>query len=341
MTAEGSGRPGTFYPQRGPAPLRIGTRGSKLALAQAGLVKEALERAHPGLVCELVTIRTSGDAVSAGEKPETRTGHNVPGTELRSDDAAAMKGLFVKELEEALLEGKVDLAVHSAKDMETDLASGLAVAAVLKREDPRDALVARNGGGLKTLAAGAKMGVSSLRRAAQLKRLRRDLEFVEVRGNVDTRLRKLEEGQADALVLAAAGLIRLGLGARISESLDPAQFLPAPCQGALALEARADRADVAEAVKPLEDAGARAEFEAERALLKALGGNCRVPVGALARTVDGNLTLEAVVLSPDGLKAVRKSVSGSRASAARLGRELASHLRAAGADRLLYGQWNR
>ena len=324
--------------ERFPAALRIGTRGSKLALAQAGLVREALEKAHPGLACELVTIRTSGDELSAKQPdPKIGTRYIVPGTESE----LAVKGLFVKELEEALIEGKVDLAVHSAKDMETDLPKGLAVAAVLRREDPRDALVARDGGGLKELAVGARVGVSSLRRVAQLKRLRRDLEYVEVRGNVDTRLRKLEEGEADALVLAAAGLIRLGLSARISEALDPAQFLPAACQGALALEVRADRADVAEIVKALDHAGSRAEFEAERALLRALGGNCRVPVGALGRVSDENMTLEAVVLSPDGLKAVRKSVSGSRASAARLGMELASHLRAAGADRLLYGTWRR
>ena len=303
--------------------LRIGTRGSKLALAQAGMVKEALEKAQPGLACELVTIRTSGDELSG---------------EL-SEEQAALKGFFVKELDEALLSGKVDLAVHSAKDMEADLPKGLAVAAVLRREDPRDALVAAQGATLRTLPAGARVGVSSLRRAAQLKRLRRDLECVAVRGNVDTRLRKLEAGEADALVLAAAGLIRLGLGARISEALEPAQMLPAPCQGTLALEVREDRADVAGVLRPLEDTGARAEFEAERALLKALGGNCRVPLGALARANGESMTLEAAVLSPDGLKAVRKSVNGPRSAARRLGQELASHLRAGGADRLLYGSW--
>ncbi len=334
MTQEGSGRPGTLRI------LKIGTRGSKLALAQAGLVKEALEKAHPGLACELEIIRTSGDDLSAGAP---RTGyvpgsHVSPGTGL-SDDQAALKGLFVKELEEALLAGRVDLAVHSAKDMEADLAHGLTIAAVMKREDPRDALVAKSGAGLKGLPAGARVGVSSLRRVAQLKRLRRDLEYVEVRGNVDTRLRKLEAGEADALVLAAAGLIRLGLGARISEHLEPAQILPAPCQGALAIEIRVDRPEVAEIVRALDHAGSRAEVEAERALLRALGGNCRVPVGALARANGESMTLEAVVLSPDGLKAVRKSVAGSRAGAQRLGTEMASHLRAAGADRLLYGSW--
>lgn len=326
-TPKGSGRPGAF---------RIGTRGSKLALAQAGMVKEALEKAHPGLACELVTIRTSGDELSA--KGDTW----VPGTNVSpTEEEAAMKGLFVKEIEEALLEGRVDLAVHSAKDLESDLPGKLAISAVLRREDPRDALVARSGGGLKGLPAGARVGVSSLRRVAQLKRLRRDLEYVAVRGNVDTRLRKLDAGEADALVLAAAGLIRLGLGARISEPLEPAQFLPAPCQGALVVEIREDRADVAEALRALEDADARVEFEAERALLKALGGNCRVPLGALARAGGESMTLEAAVLSPDGLKAVRKSVNGPRSAARRLGTELASHLRAGGADRLLYGTWRR
>jgi len=304
--------------------LKIGTRGSALALAQAGQVKELLERSKPGITCELVVIKTSGDTLTGkqADQPEE-----------------ALKGLFVKEIEEALLKGKIDLAVHSAKDMETDLPEGLMIGAVLKREDPRDAVVAR-GAALKDLPAGARVGVSSIRRQAQLKRLRRDLELVPIRGNVDTRLKKLDAGEVDALVLAAAGLKRLGLADRISEFLEPAQFLPAPCQGALAVEVRSDRADLAEWLRPLEDAAARREVEAERSLLKALGGNCRVPLGALARVTDeNNMTLEGVVLSPDGLKAVRQSVAGSTKSAQRLGMDLASHLRAVGADRLLYGNW--
>ena len=305
------------------AGLKIGTRGSKLALAQAGQVKELLEKGRPGRTCELVVIKTSGDGLAGkqAEQPEE-----------------ALKGLFVKEIEEALLSGKIDLAVHSAKDMETDLPEGLTIGAVLKREDPRDAVVSR-GGALKDLPAGARVGASSLRRQAQLKRMRRDLELLPIRGNVDTRLKKLDAGEYDALVLAAAGLKRLGLEDRISEFLEPAQFLPAPCQGALAIEIRAARRDLAELLLGLEDAAARREVEAERSLLRALGGNCRVPLGALARVTDEkNMTLEGVVLSPDGLKAIRKSVAGSTQSARRLGIDLASHLRAVGADRLLYGK---
>ncbi len=309
--------------------LRIGTRGSALALAQANQVKELLGRGCSGLECELVVIKTSGDAL-AGQG-------QAPSGALPEE---AIKGLFVKEIEEALLSEKVDLAVHSAKDMEAELPGELSVGAVLKREDPRDALVSSRPGGLKGLPAGARVGVSSLRRQAQLKRLRRDLEVVPIRGNVDTRLKKLDAGEYDALILAAAGLKRLGLGERISEFLDPAQFLPAPCQGTLAIEIRRDRPSMAEHLRILEDADSRWEWEAERGLLKALGGSCRVPVGGLARVTDGNnLSLEGVVLSPDGLKAIRQSVAGPAKAAERLGLQLASHLRAAGADRLLYGNW--
>ncbi len=305
--------------------LKIGTRGSALAQAQAGLVKTALEKAQPGIVIELAVIKTTGDDFSAADK--------AAGT--------AVKGLFVKEIEEALQDGRIDLAVHSAKDMESDLPAGLTLGAVLKREDSRDALVARDGSSLKGLPAGAKIGVSSLRRIAQLKRVRRDLEYVPIRGNVDTRLKKLDAGEVDAVVLAGCGLIRLGLSGRITEWLETAVCLPAVAQGALAVEVRADRADLQELLKILDDPASRSEIDAERALLSALGGNCRVPIGGLARAVDENLTLEGVVLSPDGLKAVRKQVTGSRKSARKLGIELASHLRAVGADRLLFGNWEK
>ena len=308
--------------------LKIGTRGSALALAQANQVKELLERTRPGAQAELVVIKTSGDDFSAGR--------------AETEEEAALKGLFVKEIEEALLEGRVDLAVHSAKDMETSLPEGLEIGAVLKREDPRDAAVLRGGGFLTTLPPGSRVGVSSLRRQSQLQRIRRDLELVPIRGNVDTRLKKLDAGECDALILAAAGLKRLGFAERISEFLEPARFLPAPGQGALAVEVRKAGNEVADQVRALEDPGSRREVEAERSLLKALGGNCQVPVGALARVGDGdNLSLEGVVLSPDGLKAVRQSIAGPAKAAERLGKELASHLRALGADRLLYGTWKK
>ena len=302
-------------------PLRIGTRGSKLAMAQAGLVKELLERLPSGIRCELVVIKTSGDDFSRGQTP------------------AALKGLFVKEIEEALLDGRIDLAVHSVKDMESDLPKGLGIGAVLSREDPRDALVTRSGGSVKELPAGAKVGASSLRRQAQLKRMRRDLELLPIRGNVDTRLKKLDAGEYEALILAACGLKRLGLSDRISEYLDPAQFLPAPGQGALAVQIREDRQDLSELLRGVDDAGSHREVDAERSFLKALGGSCRVPVGALARASEQKLTLEGIVLSPDGLKAVRKSLAGPAKSAEQLGADLASHLRAVGADRLLFGSW--
>ena len=305
--------------------LRIGTRGSKLALAQAQLVKEALEKAGSGITCELQILKTSGDDFSTGESSA------LP--------AEALKGLFVKEIEEALLKGAIDLAVHSAKDMETELPKGLALAAVLKREDPQDALVTKNGWTLEELPANAAVGASSLRRQAQLMRLRRDLEIRPIRGNVDTRLRKLDEGEYDALILAACGLKRLGLQGRVSQFLEPNQMLPAPGQGVLAVEIREDRLDLAQLLKAVDHTNSHWEMTAERSLLKAVGGSCLVPIGALARVDGENLTLTGAVLSPDGLKQVRKEISGPKNKAERLGMELASHLRAAGADRLLYSHW--
>jgi len=252
-----------------------------LALAQAGQVKELLERGATGVQCELVILKTSGDDFSAGQIDS-----------MAESPAAALKGLFVKEIEEALLDGRIDLAVHSAKDLESDLPKGLEIAAVLRREDPRDALVTREGGRLKELPAGARVGASSLRRQAQLKRLRRDLELLPVRGNVDTRLRKLEAGEYDALILAACGLKRLGLSDRIGEALEPSQFLPAPGQGALAVEIRQDRRELAQQLQAINDDPSHHEVRAERSFLRAMGGSCRVPVGALAHAGEREVTLE-------------------------------------------------
>lgn len=306
--------------------IRIGTRGSKLALAQAGLVKEALEKAHPEIICTLEVMKTSGDDFSAGKAEMGET---------------TLKGLFVKELEEALFKGTIDCAVHSVKDMETDLPPGLKLAAVMKREDPRDALVAKEASSLKNLPASAVVGVSSLRRQAQLKRLRRDLDVRPIRGNVDTRLKKLDDGEYGALILAGCGLRRLGWEKRISEWIDPAVMLPAPGQGALGIEIAEERKELSDLFQALEDADSHWEIRAERALLKALGGSCRVPVGALAHVEGENITLRGVVLSPEGLKLIQEEISGAKKSAERLGTELASHLRAAGADRLLYGNWTQ
>lgn len=307
--------------------IRIGTRSSALALAQATEVKVALEKAHPGLGCVLVTLKTSGDDFTAWKK------------DARPEGGVPLKGLFVKEIEEALLNGTIELAVHSVKDLQAELPPGLKLAAVPKRQDPRDALILREKGTVKSLAAGTKVGVSSLRRQSQLKRLRRDLELVSIRGNVDTRLGKLDKKECDALLLAACGLIRLGLSDRISEYLDPIHMIPAAGQGALGIEIRSDREDLLQLVQGVDDPNSHCEIEAERAFLKALGGGCSVPIGALARVSDTSLTLTGVVLSPDGLKVVRKEIVGSKQAAEKLGTELASHLRAAGADRLLYGQW--
>ncbi|MBI3332899.1 MAG: hydroxymethylbilane synthase [Candidatus Omnitrophica bacterium] len=306
--------------------VRIGTRGSALAQAQANEVKEALEKAHPDLRCELTVIRTTGDDFP----PAAASG------------TGAIKGLFVKEIEEALLGGEVELAVHSVKDLQAELPAGLRIGAILKRQDPRDALVTKGEGKrLTDLPPQARVGVSSLRRQSQLARLRRDLIFSPIRGNVDTRLRKLDGEEYAALVLAACGLIRLGLKERISETFEPARMVPAPGQGALGVEIREDNAELAGWLAAVNDPDSQAEIEAERAFLKALGGGCSVPVGALARVHGESLTLTGAVLSPDGLKAIRKETTGPRRSAERIGTELASHLRADGADRLLYGQWKR
>ena len=310
--------------------LRIGTRGSTLALAQAAQVKAALEKVNPGWTCELTVIKTSGDDFTAWKKssPEASGPGGVP-----------LKGLFVKEIEEALLEKRIDLAVHSVKDLQADLPAELKLAGVLKRQDPRDALVATKSCAVGDLPAGTTVGVSSLRRQSQLKKWRRDLEVVPIRGNVDTRLAKLDAGEYGALILAACGLTRLGLTDRISEFLDPLWMVPSAGQGALGMEIRAADEETAGVVQAVNDPDSFLEIQAERALLKALGGGCQVPIGALARIHNGNMVLLGVVLSPDGMKAIRKEVAGPKPTAERLGKELASHLRAAGADRLLYGHW--
>ncbi len=330
------------------ANLRIGTRGSQLALAQANEAKQALEKAHPGLTCELVILKTSGDDFTGGlylsekgQSPWNRiSGGDRAGT-VPGDRAGTVpvKGLFVKEIEEALLEGRIDLAVHSVKDLQAELPAGLRLAAILPRQDPRDALVARGGGTVKDLPEKTTVGASSLRRQAQLKRLRADLEPVPIRGNVDTRLKKLEAGECGALLLAACGLIRLGLQDRISERISTDQMLPAPGQGALGIQVREEDREVVRFVEAVNDPDSDLEVKAERALLKALGGGCQVPMGALAKVQGENLSMSAVVLSPDGRKAIREQIVGSAQAAEKLGKDLASHLRAAGADRLLYGSW--
>jgi hydroxymethylbilane synthase len=295
-------------------PLRIGTRGSPLALAQSRSVAERLEALEPGLEVELIPIRTSGDE---GARP--------------APDALGDKSDFVKEIEEALLDGRADLAVHSAKDLPGVLPAGLAVVAVPPRADARDALC--GAGSIEALPMGARVGTSSLRRRSQLLAERPDLEVAELRGNVDTRLRRLAEGRYEAVVLATAGLERLG--AAPGAPLDPARMTPAPGQGCLALEARTGDDEVARLAALLNDEPALVRLTAERALVTALGATCRTPVGAHAALADGDLTLSAFAGTPDGDVWVRDAVTGSAADPAALGRAVADRMLRAGAGEVL------
>jgi hydroxymethylbilane synthase len=260
--------------------LRIATRGSALALAQTEIVVSLLRVAH--VDTEVLVVHSSGDRA-----PE------VPAALMEG------QGWFTAELEQSVLDGRADAAVHSAKDLPTELASGLTVVAYLARADARDALVSRSGESLAELRSGATVGTSSPRREAFLRALRPDLLAVPMRGNVDTRLRKLDSGEVDALLLAAAGLDRLGRGERISERLDPHRFVPAPAQGVIAVEARAESFASA-ACAPLDDATSRAVVRAEREVLRRLGAGCRLPLGAWARMEEGRLVLVGALAAADG-----------------------------------------
>jgi len=306
-----------------PSPLRIGTRGSQLALWQARTVATALE-AH-GLEVDLVIVRTSGDLLQ--EAPLSEVGG---------------KRLFVKELEDALLGGEIDLAVHSAKDMPAVLPDGLSIAATLPREDPRDALVLPAGasGGtlasvLSALAPAPRVGTSSIRRSAQLIPLLPGAVFAPIRGNVDTRLRKLDQGEYDLLVLASAGMRRLGCGARISAAIPTEDCVPAPGQGIIAIEIRAGDVATRNALQSVHDANASVALEAERAVVAALGGGCQLPLGALAVIRGTDLDLRAVVCSSDGTRAVRAQATGAVADPLAVGRRVAEQLEQQGATALL------
>jgi len=303
-----------------PRTLRIATRGSPMALYQAGLVRDRVCAAHPDLAVagavELVPIRTTGDRVLNRRLAE------IGG-----------KGLFTKEIEEALLDRRVDLAVHSLKDMETVLPQGLEIACVLPRDDPRDVLVTRDGGGLAGLPAGARIGTASLRRGAQLLRRRGDFVIVPVRGNVGTRLGRLAAGELDALVLALCGLERLGRAGLASEILAPEAMLPAVGQGALAIECRAADEHLRQLLAPLNDAASAACVTAERAMLAALDGSCRTPIAGLATIAGERLDLVALLLTPDGNAERRGRIAGPAGEAAALGRALGERLRrGAGAE---------
>lgn len=297
--------------------IRIGTRGSALALAQAHWVKQKLEERHPGLKIETVTIKTSGD----------RFLH----TPIK---AIGGKGIFVKEIEEALLKSEIDLAVHSMKDLPTEIPRGLTVAAVPEREDPRDALVAPGGNSLRTLRSGARVGTGSLRRRAQILNYRPDLSILPIRGNIDTRVKKLEKGEVDALIMAAAGLKRLGWADRIIEYIPPEICLSAVAQGALGLESRHGD-PLAENFVFLHHIPTAVEVLAERAFLRRLGGGCQIPVGARAWVSENHMKLMGVVADVDGHKLFRGEISGSIQEPERLGRELAERLLTEGAEEVL------
>lgn len=306
-------------------PLRIGTRASALALCQANYVAEALHRLH-SVETELIRIRTSGDRMQSA--PVAQINEQI-GAE------SGTKGVFIKELEEALLAGTIDLAVHSMKDVPTEIPDGLGFGAITRREDPRDCLISRTGRTLKTLPAGARVGTSSLRRQAQLRHHRPDLDVQDLRGNVDTRLKKLDAGEFDSIVLAMAGVNRLGLASRITQVLGEDIILPAVGQGALGVETRSHDTQTAKLVGVLNDAGSQACVAAERALLHALQGGCQVPLGALAVLRGGELHLDAGVFSASGLEYVRCSENGPPEEAQQIGCRLAAALIESGADKIL------
>ena len=300
--------------------LRIGSRGSQLALWQANHVSSLLRaRGHE---VEIEVIKTTGDKITEVALAQVGT-----------------KGMFTKEIEEALAEGRVDLAVHSLKDLPTELAETFVLAAVMKRQDPRDVFLSLRYARFSELPKGARVGTSSLRRQAQIKSVRPDLNIFPLRGNVDTRLRKLESGEFDAIILAAAGLNRLGCTERVREVLPVEVMCPAVGQGALGIETRADDAATLKELAFLDDNAARRATAAERALLRTLGGGCQVPIGAYAEAVDGTLRLTAIVAQPDGTEVLRDQQSGDDPE--ELGARVGQTLLARGGEAILravYGE---
>lgn len=302
--------------------LVIGSRGSKLALVQAETIKAELERLDPTTAVRIEIVKTSGD--------------------VKTDPLSLIggKGVFTKELEDALLAGRIDLAVHSLKDLPTILPDGLVIAAITKREDPRDALVLNQKLRITTpsiaaLPRGAIIGTSSPRRLAQLRSIRTDLVINDLRGNIDTRVRKLDEGQYDALVLACAGLRRLGMADRINAPLAPAEVLPAVGQGALGVECRADDAETVEIVSKLDHKFTRLACTAERALLRSLGGGCQLPIAGYAIVRDKRIRLDGLVADPQGRRLVKDRVAGALDEAEQLGTMLGARLLEQGAATLM------
>jgi hydroxymethylbilane synthase len=298
--------------------LRIGTRGSQLALYQANWVREKLVQAHPDLNVTLLTIKTTGDKVQ--DAPLAKIGG---------------KGLFVKEIEEALIQKRVDLAVHSIKDVPTELPKELHLSAITKREDPRDVFISKDGKKLTELRQGAKIGTSSLRRQAQLLHFRKDLELIPLRGNLDTRLKKLEKENLDGIVLAMAGLKRLGFESRITEIIPVGTSLPAIGQGALGIETRNGDMDVEERVHFLNDVPSAIAVSAERAFLKKLDGGCQVPIAAYAQAIGSNVSIDGLVGTIDGKRLIRHHLEGPVDQAESIGTELGEILLSKGAREIL------
>ncbi len=306
--------------------IRIGTRASALALWQAEWVKSELEKKHPGVKVSLTKIKTTGDKIL--DVPLAKVGG---------------KGLFVKEIEEAMLANEIDIAVHSMKDVPTFFPDGLHLSCITKREDPRDALLTRNRVKFNDLPKGANIGTSSLRRQAQLMNVRPDFVIHQLRGNVDTRLRKLKEGQYDAIILAAAGVKRLGLAENVTEYLDPRISLPAIGQGALGIECRVDDRELNDMISFFNHAETRVCVTGERALLRRLEGGCQVPIACYGEMKNGNLLLTGLVASVDGRQIIKDTIEGLPEKTEKMGVTLAETLLSRGADVILrevYGHSN-
>lgn len=298
--------------------IKIGSRGSKLALWQSEYISAEIRKHNPGVEVEIIKIKTKGDKIL--DAPLSKVGG---------------KGLFVKEIEEAVLSGDAHLAVHSMKDMPTEIPEGLAIVSTPVREDPRDALVTNKGNSLKALPKGAGIGTSSLRRKSQIMNLRPDFQFADLRGNVDTRLKKLDEGQYDAIILAGAGLKRLGWAMRISCYLDYDECLPAVGQGIIAIEARVDDKDTCRLLEPLNHKETHIAAFAERAFLARLEGGCQVPIAAHAEISEAGIKLEGLVASLDGKTIIRSSKEGSVNDAGQIGKELAEEILRSGGNEIL------
>ncbi|MFT3849364.1 MAG: hydroxymethylbilane synthase [Propionivibrio sp.] len=304
--------------QSAPSHLRIASRESRLAMWQAMHIQSRLAALYPSCTVDILGMTTRGDQIL--DRPLSQIGG---------------KGLFIKELEVAMQEGRADLAVHSLKDVPMEMPEGFALTAIAQREDPRDAFVSNRHDSLEALPSGAVVGTSSLRREAILRAGYPHLTIQPLRGNLDTRLRKLDEGQYDAIILAAAGLIRLGLRERIRTFLAPEQSLPAPGQGALGIEILASRADAAAWIAPLNDAETAHRVRAERAFSRVLGGSCQIPLGGYALVENGELWLRGFIATPDGERMVRGEIRGTPDDDQRLGEALAQQLLAQGAQHIL------